>query len=786
MRTVRLWSFFALAILPAACLTPPMLRLTDSSGSTSGGSRTQSEPYTWRNAVIVGGGFVSGIIFSRNVKGLVYARTDVGGAYRLDPGNETWQPLMDWVGRDEAHYLGVESLALDPTNPDRVYLAVGLYTKPWAGAGAMLRSKDRGRSWERTDMSIKMGGNEWGRACGERLAVDPNQPSHVLFGSRQAGLLVSEDHGKTWEKRPGLPAGTGDNPIGITAIVFDAKSGKPGQSTPVIYAAVDQGGGSVVRSSDAGKTWSPLKGQPEGMLACHIELDEQGKLWATYGNGPGPNDITAGAVYTLDPKAGTASDVSPLKPSGEDKFGYAGLAVDHTQPGRLLVTTIDRWTRKDEIFFTKDGGKTWRPIVKTARWDVNDAPWAMLHRDAIVPWWMGDIDLDPFNPNHAKIGAGIWSTTNLDQAEGSKPVEFRLTNHGIEESVVDVLVSPPAGAPLLSGVKDFCGLCHEDLDRSPPEGTYNPPCQETSGLDFAELEPNLVVRTGTVWGFSKEPEPNGLLSTDGGKTWQGFASVPPGAKTGGMVAITADGSSIVWTFKHDPVMVSRDRGKTWQKVKGLRASADVPDWSASDLQPAADRVDPKRVVIYDALEGVLYVSHDGGSTFRKGAQALPTIPNYALMVADIEAVPGHSGHLWISTGEKLYRSIDGGSTAKPVESVEASYGVGIGKAAPGARYPTVFLSGQVEGTKGVFRSTDEGGHWVRVSDDDHQYGTVNVVEGDPRVFGRVYLGPPGRGIVVGEPRLAAAFRIPAPARTGYDPVSEKPGSARVPTTEITL
>ena len=52
---------------------------------------------------------------------------------------------------------------------------------------------------------------------------------------------------------------------------------------------------------------------------------------------------------------------------------------------------------------------------------------------------------------------------------------------------------------------------------------------------------------------------------------------------------------------------------------------------------------------------------------------------------------------------------------------------------------------EVGGTKGVFRSTDEGSHWVRVSDDDHQYGIVNVVEGDPREFGRVYLGPNGRG-----------------------------------------
>jgi len=753
MNTARVWTLVALVVFPVACLTPPKLGSSAAPGSTADGSRGKSTRYTWRNVAIIGGGFVSSIIFSRQVDGLAYARTDVGGAYRRDPGSETWQPLLDWVSRDQADYFGVESLALDPTDPDRVYLAVGLYTKSWGGPGAMLRSKDRGRTWETTKMPIKMGGNEWGRSCGERLAVDPNQPSRVFFGSRQAGLLVSEDHGETWEKRPGLPAGTGSDPIGITALVFDAKSGKPGLATPVIYAAVDQDGGSVSQSRDAGKTWATLKGQPKRMLACHVDLDERGLLWATYGNGPGPNDVSDGAVYTLDPKQGTATDVSPLKPSADDKFGYAGLAVDHTQPGRLLVTTIDRWTHKDEIFFTNDGAKTWKPIAKPAHWDVNGAHWATLHRDTIgVPWWMGDIALDPFQPNHAEISAGIWSTTHLDQAAASKPVEFRLTNQGIEESVVNVLVSPPEGAPLLSAVKDFCGLRHTKLDESPPEGAYNPPCQETSGLDFAEREPNLMVRTGTVWGFSDKPEPNGLLSTDGGKTWQGFASAPPGAKTGGMVAITADGSSIVWTFKHDPVMVSRDRGKTWQNVKGLRASADVPDWSAGDLQPAADRVDPKRVVIYDALEGVLYVSSDGGETFGKGATSLPAIPNYSLMVADIEAVPGLSGHLWISTGKALYRSTDGGKTANPVSSVEESYGVGIGKAAPGAKYPTVFLSGKVGGTKSVFRSTDEGNHWLRVSDDDHQYGIVNVVEGDPRVFGRVYLGPNGRGIVVGEPR----------------------------------
>ena len=57
-------------------------------GGTSIAVKGQTEIYTSKNVAIGGGGFVSGIITSKTQQGLIYARTDVGGAYRVQPKSE--------------------------------------------------------------------------------------------------------------------------------------------------------------------------------------------------------------------------------------------------------------------------------------------------------------------------------------------------------------------------------------------------------------------------------------------------------------------------------------------------------------------------------------------------------------------------------------------------------------------------------------------------------------------------------------------------------------------------
>lgn len=53
--------------------------------------------YNWKSVRIGGGGgFVPGIIFNPGMKGLAYARTDIGGAYKLN-SDDTWKPLTDFA-----------------------------------------------------------------------------------------------------------------------------------------------------------------------------------------------------------------------------------------------------------------------------------------------------------------------------------------------------------------------------------------------------------------------------------------------------------------------------------------------------------------------------------------------------------------------------------------------------------------------------------------------------------------------------------------------------------------
>ncbi|HEY1686126.1 MAG TPA: xyloglucanase [Tepidisphaeraceae bacterium] len=696
----------------------------------SAAANGQTVPYVWKNVTIVAGGFVPGIEFSPAEKNLFYCRTDIGGAYRWDANSEKWIPLTDWADRVSWNRLGIESIAPDPTDPKRVYAASGTYTQDFAGNGVVLRSTDRGNSWQQTPMPFKMGGNEDGRSIGERLAIDPNQNGTLYLGSRHNGLWISNDFGKTWKPSATFPFHGERQGYGVGFIVFDPRSGTHGQPTPVIYVGVEDGDSHLYRSDDAGKTWEAVTGQPTGLMPHHAVLTPQGILYSTWCDGPGPNGVSNGAVFRYDTTKQTWTDISPIHPNhgGEATFGFAGLSVDAQHPDTIMVATLDRWSPGDDIFRSTDGGQHWKSLKQFSARDISLAPYMDWGKPYVpVGHWMGALQIDPFDSNHVLYGTGatIFGCDDVTQMDRNQTTHWNIAADGIEETAVLDLISPPRGPHLLSALGDLGGFRHDDLNVSPKSGMFkNPLNSSCNSLDEAANDPDLIVRVG------EGNVPHGAYSTDLGKTWQPFASEPPRAYAG-YVAISADGKTIVWSSRRGGAFYSTDRGHSWNGSIGVNSPVDV----------ISDRVDPQLFYAIDEHGGSFYVSDNGGKNFVATRRDLPEPGRH------MRAWPGRQGVLLLplhSSG--LMESDDAGRTLKKVDSVQAADAIGFGKSAKGEHELTVYLAGKIAGTNGIFRSTDSMKTWQRINDDAHQYGAIDVITGDPRIFGRVYLGTNGRGI----------------------------------------
>ncbi|MEU0584510.1 RICIN domain-containing protein [Streptomyces sp. NPDC006132] len=676
-------------------------------------------PYVWKNAQVVGGGYVTGLVFNQREKGLLYARTDMGGAYRWDTGAEQWIPLTDWIGEQDWNLLGIDSVATDPVDPKRLYLGAGTYTNEWAGNGAILRSTDRGRTFKRTNLPFKLGANEDGRGAGERLVIDPADHGTLLLGTRKNGLWRSTDYGVTWRQVSSFPVKDGaSSGAGISFVTY----GPAGSGT--IYVGVNDRSTSLYRSTDGGGTWQAVAGQPTGQLPQHGVLSGDGALYLTYTDNLGPNGVTAGSVWKYTPGSGAWKNISP----SQGDYGFSGLAVDPRKPSTVMVTTLGRWWPEDEIYRSTDGGATWKALADKSKRNASAAPYVGTH----TGHWMTALAIDPFDSGHVLYGTGngILRSKGANASDSGGTSHWSMGARGLEETSLLDAIAPPGGASVITSMGDQGGFRHDDLTKVPAGRLKNPLMTNSTDIDFAQSKPSMMVRVG------RGGAQDGAYSTDGGLSWNGFKAEPVASAQDGHVALAADGSTLVWTQAGQAPYRSTDKGASWTRVDGLGNGAVV----------VADRSSAR--TFYSLSGGTLHASTDGGATFTARAGNLPTDGR-------LKAVPGIAGDLWIAGGAKgLLHSTDGGRTFTTLKTVRSASALGFGKAKPGASYQALYLIGTVKDVTGVFRSTDKGATWVRVNDDAHQWGAiggVGVITGDPDTYGRVYVGTNGRGLQYGDP-----------------------------------
>ncbi|KAL2020393.1 hypothetical protein VTK56DRAFT_8436 [Thermocarpiscus australiensis] len=721
---------------------------------------------TWKNVNIGGGGgFIPGIVFHPTAQGVAYARTDIGGLYRLN-SDDSWTPVTDSLATDARWGTwGIDAVALDPQDPNKVYAAVGMYTNSWdPNPGAIIRSSDKGATWASTTLPFKVGGNMPGRGMGERLAVDPHNSKIIYFGARSGnGLWKSTDGGVTFSKvssftNPGtyIPdpsdtSGLNSDIIGLTFVTFDSTSTVVNGATSRIFVGTaDNITASVYVSNDAGATWTPVAGQPKTYFPHKCKLQPAEKaLYLTYSDGAGPYDGTAGAVYRYDITTGAWKDITPV--SGSDLyFGFGGLGLDMKKPGTLVVASLNSWWPDAQLFRSTDSGATWSPIWEWTAYPnqnwyyglhTDNAPWinaGFISQDTKRLGWMIEaLEIDPLDSDHWLYGTGLtlFGGHDLTKWDTVHNVSISSLAVGIEEMAVLGLASAPGGSELLAAVGDDNGFTFRssnDLGTSPKTPWMNPMWTSSTDVDYAGNKPDNVVRVGNTAGT-----PQIALSTDGGLTWNTHYGADTNENSG-TLAYSADADTIVWSSGNAGVLRSQYQS-TFTAVASLPSGAVI----------AADK--RNNTVFYAGSGSSFYRSTDTGATFAKVASALPS---GVTAVKDIAAHPAVAGEVWVSTDVGLFRSTNYGATFAQVGSgsITSSEQIAFGKGEGSAWNVYAFAAGPA-GRK-LYGSADAGATWTDIQG-SQGFGSIsaNRVVGSGNVAGQVYVGTNGRGVLYAQVSL---------------------------------
>ncbi len=559
---------------------------------------------TWKNIGLTASRHISRIAIDPGnpdvvfvaAMGSAYGPSSERGVFRSTDGGATWQRVLF---RDENS--GAIDITLDPDHPQTVW-AVLLHDRrpPWSVyppvtiSGAIYKSTDGGNVWN----PVTAGGlpqGDWGRVGLTVARGTHGQRVYALIDAKDGGLFKSDDGGQTW-----LRTGT-DPRIRGRMWYFGEVYVDPKNPDTVYIPNV-----SLYRSTDAGRTFVAIKGAPGG--------DDYHALWIDPAN---PQRM----IFGSDQGAGVSVDGGRTWSSwyNQPTAQFYHVAVDNEFPYHVYGAQQD----SGSVFIisrSNDGSITFR-------------------------------DWHPAGAGESGYIAPDPSDSNIIYGGGTYGELFRYDRRTGQAQII---------AP--SAIRNF-GEAH-------PEHRFT----WTSPLVFSPQDSHTLY-------FGSQ---NVLRSANQGNSWETISpdltgTDPKASEAGPLTAENAKarGHGVVYTIAPSPVSagqiwagtdsglihLTRDNGKIWSNVTppGLSdwSKISIIDASHFDAGTAYAAVDRHRL---DDIVPYIYRTHDFGKSWTRINNGIPN----GAYVRVVREDPVRRGLLFAGTELGVFFSINDGDSWQPL------------------------------------------------------------------------------------------------------------------------
>lgn len=651
-----------------------------------------------------------------------------GGVWRSDDYGRTWQPIFD------AMPVGsVGAIAVAPSNPQVIYVGSGegLQRPDLSVGNGVYRSTDGGRSW------VHLGLEDAQQI--PQIAVDPHNPDRVFvavlghpYGPNvQRGIFLTTDGGRSWQKVLYEDENTGgsdvaidpSNPQIVYACLWEARQG------PWEYGNAYSGThGGLFKSTDGGFHWRRLEqGLPPGVIQVNVAIapsqpsrmyasvaaasgvglyrsDDAGEHWTQITTDPRPATRIGGGdlpVLRVDPKnpdvVYSASIVlwrstdggrswSALKgaPGGDD---YQNLWIDPEDPQILLVAS------DQGAVVSVNGGRSWsswynQPTAQlfhvqadnafpyrvcggqqdsgsvciATRGDDGEITFREWHPAGAIEY--GYVAPDPLDPDIV-YGAGTNSVTRYNrrtgQTENVSPIPLRSGEYRVDRT--QPLIFSPVDPHILYYAanvlfKTADGGRHWQIIS--PDLTREHPGVPASLGAMARSDPQAGQHRGVIYAIGPSfhdvntiwvGTDDGLIwvTHDGGQHWENVTppELTPWSKVTQIVASHFDDATAyasVSRFRvddlHPYIYRTHDGGRTWQRI-----TTGLPDNAPVNVV----REDPvRRGLLFAGTENAVWVSFDDGEHWHSLQLNLPHTSIRDLWIhGDDLIVATHGRSFWV-------------------------------------------------------------------------------------------------------------------------------------------